>query len=236
MKYLLIIGSFIFISAIIGQTKKLFNHSVNKQVIELFTSEGCSSCPAAEQYAEELAKDTNIIVLSYHVDYWNRLGWVDSFSNHLFSQKQYQYAKLFHLSSVYTPQAVINGKAEAVGSNRKLISQLLQATEGFDRVISTVQISSNANTISVIANTNKQNISLEFLLVQKEATTHVLAGENDGSTLHHINIVRQLTESKNNNTVQFNWKNYINHHNFKMVILARDNNTNSIKDVVVTAL
>ena len=61
----------------------------HKTVIELFTSEGCSSCPSAEKYAEELAKDTNNIIVSYHVDYWNRLGWVDAFSSKEFSQKQY---------------------------------------------------------------------------------------------------------------------------------------------------
>ncbi len=235
MKYLFIIAIAVFSSANC-QTNNAIVHLKHKTVIELFTSEGCSSCPAAEKYTEELAKDTNIIVLSYHVDYWNRLGWVDSFSNHSFSEKQYQYAALFHLSSVYTPQAVINGKTEAVGSNRKAIPQLINSAAGFDNIISSVQTSFNNNAVSVNATCNTKNIALEFLLIQKNTSTHVLAGENDGSTLHHLNIVRQSVETKNSTNAQLIWKKNDNPHNYKIVVLARDINNYSIKDVAAIDL
>ena len=75
-------------------------------VVELFTSQGCSSCPPAEQLLAEMSdKDTNILLLSFHVDYWNRLGWVDTFSSNNFTERQYMYGNLFGLQSVYTPQA-----------------------------------------------------------------------------------------------------------------------------------
>jgi len=235
MKYLFIIAIVAFSSANC-QINNSIGHSKHKTVIELFTSEGCSSCPAAEQYTEELAKDTNIIVLSYHVDYWNRLGSVDSFSNHSFSEKQYHYGELFHLSSVYTPQAVINGKAEAVGSNRKTIPQLIKSAAGFDNIISSVQTSFNNNMVSVNAVCNTKNIGLEFLLIQKNASTHILAGENNGSTLHHLNIVRQSVQSKNVNSAQLNWKKNEDRRNYKIVVLARDLNTYAIKDVTAIDL
>ena len=88
-------------------------------VLELFTSEGCSSCPSADRLLPLLAKlDSNIIPLSFHVDYWNRLGWTDPFSSSKYSERQRSYASQLNLESVYTPQLVVNGEYELVGSNR----------------------------------------------------------------------------------------------------------------------
>ena len=235
MKWLLLISSFIFISADC-QT----NHSsvpVNHKIfIELFTSEGCSSCPPAEKYAEELAKDSNIIVVSYHVDYWNQLGWIDSFSNHSFSEKQHHYAQLFHLSSVCTPQAIINGKAETVGSNRTIIPQLMRSAASFEKIIESQQTTINNDILSVTAKCAAKNILLEFLFVQKDATTHVLAGENNGAVLHHRDIVRQSFETTNKMTAQFSFKKNYNKDNYKVIILARDAADYSVKDLAVVYL
>ena len=85
-------------------------------VLELFTSEGCSSCPPADDVLRDLAKDSNVIALSFHVTYWNRLGWKDSFSQKIFDERQYAYGEKFQANGVYTPQAVINGTTEMVGS------------------------------------------------------------------------------------------------------------------------
>src|SRR6476619_4430550 len=89
-------------------------------VVELFTSEGCSSCPPADNLLARIQKedmDKQVYLLAYHVDYWDRQGWKDRFSDAAFTQHQQQYAEWLHLNSVYTPQMVVNGKEEFVGSN-----------------------------------------------------------------------------------------------------------------------
>ena len=101
-------------------------------VLELFTSQGCSSCPSAdklltETLAEATKTNRNIIGLSFHVDYWDRLGWKDPFSNHAFTKRQYPYGERFGLNGVYTPQEVVNGQQEFVGSNRVKQSSALIA-------------------------------------------------------------------------------------------------------------
>src|ERR1700744_6104626 len=88
-------------------------------VIELFTSEGCSSCPPADALVARVQKESNdkpVYILAFHVDYWNRLGWKDVFSSAEYSERQNQYARWLKLSSVYTPQIVVNGRTEFVGS------------------------------------------------------------------------------------------------------------------------
>ena len=94
-----------------------FNNDKGFAVLELFTSEGCSSCPPADELIERIQKeagDKSVYILAYHVDYWNRLGWKDAFSQPEFSKRQYWYHQLF-TSQVYTPQLIINGQNEFVG-------------------------------------------------------------------------------------------------------------------------
>lgn len=165
-------------------------------VVELFTSEGCSSCPAADKLIAELAasKKENVYILSYHVDYWNRLGWADPFSKPEFSARQKKYASKFSSESVYTPQVVVNGSTEFVGSDKSklngAITNSLQNEKGSDV---TMNISRNNNLVVVSYDIKEANkVLLNIALVQPEATTMVKKGENGGRTLHHVNIVRFL--------------------------------------------
>src|SRR5712671_4480747 len=94
-------------------------------VVELFTSQGCSSCPPADALLAELAKRPDVLALSFHVDYWDRLGWKDPYSSRAATDRQNRYAKLLALHTVYTPQIVVDGKWEAVGSDRADVERAL---------------------------------------------------------------------------------------------------------------
>jgi hypothetical protein len=166
-------------------------------VVELFTSEGCSSCPAADEAVTQLAKDypERVYILGYHVDYWNYIGWNDAYSSPAFTERQRKYGEHFSLSSVYTPQIVVNGQKEFVGSNR---SQLKSSVNTAIESISTDNIKltltkESATTLRVTYEVNAKAASqLNIALVQLNATTAVKRGENKGKSLHHINIVRAL--------------------------------------------
>jgi hypothetical protein len=166
-------------------------------VLELFTSEGCSSCPPADRLLPELVKtDTGVIALSYHVDYWDRLGWKDPFSKSEFSERQYNYVKQMNLQSAYTPQVVVNGEYELVGSNRSqalaAIQKALKEKAAVALTVSDVTLKEKQLSFIVSANGQTENMKLLAALVQQQASTAVKAGENRGSNLSHINIVRSL--------------------------------------------
>jgi hypothetical protein len=163
-------------------------------LVELFTSEGCSSCPPADAAVAKLSakRTANVYVLSFHVDYWNRLGWNDPFSQGAFSARQRTYAKNFSLESIYTPQVVVNGSTQFVGSDVKKLNAAvengLQRNATSDLKISTSKM---GNTVTVTYTFSKPHaVLLNFALVQPEATTVVKRGENGGRTLHHVNVVR----------------------------------------------
>ena len=176
-------------------------------LVELFTSEGCSSCPPADAILEEIQKkysDRNVVILGYHVDYWDKLGWKDIFSNAEFTERQNYYADIFRLNSIYTPQVVVNGKKEFVGSNKsKLITSIDEQLD--EKQATSVKLKATQNTsgkIEVNCSTNENNSKddqLILLLVQKMATNKINRGENEGRTLHHINIVREITYLKPTN-------------------------------------
>jgi hypothetical protein len=170
-------------------------------LLELFTSEGCSSCPPADRLLPELAKlDSNIIPLSFHVDYWNRLGWEDPFSKSEYSDRQRTYADQFHLESVYTPQLVVNGEYELVGSNRtgaqSAIKKALLEQAAVQINITDVKMIDGLLQMTVESNGDLKKTDLLAALVQQHAVVGVGAGENSGAKLSHINVVISLTKQK----------------------------------------
>lgn len=164
-------------------------------VVELFTSEGCSSCPPADAAVARLLAQKNhqVYILSFHVDYWNRLGWNDAFSQAAFSARQTRYAHHFSLNGAYTPQVVVNGTSEFVGSDEKKLHTAVETDLGTGAA-SELQLEAKraGETVNVTYKTTATPVLLQLALVQPEATTEVQKGENHGRTLHHVNIVRYL--------------------------------------------
>jgi hypothetical protein len=166
-------------------------------VVELFTSEGCSSCPPADAVAAKLSQEykDNVYLLGFHVDYWDRLGWKDAFSSAEYSKRQYHYGQIFHLNSVYTPQIIVNGKEEFVGSNqnrlRDAITQELKNSSTTNIQLTAKNTTNKIVTISYKVNTTSNTV-LNIALIQLDAQSNVKRGENEGRTLHHVNVVREF--------------------------------------------
>lgn len=168
-------------------------------VVELFTSEGCSSCPPADELLARVQKETAgkpVYILAYHVDYWNRLGWKDVFSKAEYSQRQSTYSKWLKLSGVYTPQTIVNGQIEFVGSAQGTLNNAINAglkKEAKARItLSNVVVNGHNATIKYNAMGYTDNTTLQLALVQKNAVTNVKSGENGGHTLSHIQIVNNF--------------------------------------------
>jgi hypothetical protein len=177
-------------------------------IVELFTSEGCSSCPPADELAIKLSKEysSNVYFLSFHVDYWNDLGWKDKFSKADFTQRQRKYAALFNLKSIYTPQVVVNGKKEFVGSGENWLRRTI-IEELNEKSLSDLSVAakSNGNIISVSYKMQlSNNYILNVALVQLNAETAVKKGENTGRRLRHLNVVRDFQTISANQTAEGN--------------------------------
>jgi hypothetical protein len=165
-------------------------------VLELFTSQGCSSCPPADELLTQIqANDTNskVIALSYHVDYWNYIGWKDPFSKAEFSKKQRDYGQKFNSSSIYTPQVVINGQEHFVGSNANVMASKLKqygeisAENKID--ISEIKTLEDKITFNYSISGTIKNKVFKVALVIKERVTKIQRGENRNRTLKNSNIV-----------------------------------------------
>jgi hypothetical protein len=175
-------------------------------IVELFTSEGCSSCPGADEELEKLVKSqpiagANVIGLAFHVDYWNKLGWPDRFSAREFTQRQYEYAKALPTGGrVYTPQMIVDGTSEFVGSDSvKALAGIKDAASkpksAVDIVVTSIEPSQIKLRLSVPDSaqpTKDQTADALVALTEDDLTSDVNRGENAGRKLHHAAVVRQL--------------------------------------------
>jgi len=165
-------------------------------VVELFTSEGCSSCPPADEALARLAGKypDNVFVLAWHVDYWDRLGWKDIYSTADYTRRQQEYSRRFNLESVYTPEAVINGKKEFVGSDdnqlQATVKEELDATANSSLGLTTTSLSSHIIQVKFALTKAPTGATIQIALVQSKVSSQVLAGENQGMRLRHVNVVR----------------------------------------------
>jgi hypothetical protein len=162
-------------------------------LVELFTSQGCSSCPPADAFASELVQDPNNLVLSFNVDYWDYLGWRDTLAKPEYTQRQYDYAKSRGDGSVYTPQMVINGATHAVGSDRSDVGR--QIEEGQQLVLQAeidLKLTSKSITVAIPASEFKGEATLWLMAVDPLVTQKIERGENSGKDVSYVNVVRKL--------------------------------------------
>ncbi|MFC6265320.1 DUF1223 domain-containing protein [Flavobacterium panici] len=243
MKKIKIISAFTMLFFLIGNT--IFSQSNQDKkgfaLLELYTSEGCSSCPPADELLGKIQnelKDKNVYVLSYHVDYWDKQGWKDIFSNADYTKRQYDYAKYMEKDPIYTPQVIINGKIDYIGSQETSLRNGIKSA--LSKPVSTnlsLEASQNENSIAVNYNVEgtSKNSRLLIAVVQKEAKSNVKRGENAHRVLSHYQIVRNLqwvdlNKVKKGTASVHLPKNY-NTQDFEIIGFVQDMNSGAILEV-----
>lgn len=170
-------------------------------VVELFTSEGCSSCPPADRLLSELVEESArdgraVYPLAFHVDYWDRLGWQDRFAQAPYSERQREYAAHLGERRVYTPQIVVNGRASMVGSNERAVRRALEAALAIPSTITLEldieEFAPRRIVVSVSLSDSPTPMLIGVAVVERGLTTAVGAGENHGRLLRHDNVVRSF--------------------------------------------
>ncbi len=227
------------------KSKKNKTQNIGFAIVELFTSEGCSSCPPADEAVASMAKvyPQNVYVLAFHVDYWNHLGWKDQFSDPDYTERQRQYAAFFNNNNIYTPQVIVNGKKEFVGSNSSLLQSTIESElrNTMNNNIKMIATGNDGKNISVNYKVdNSDESQLNIALIQVNASTAVKRGENKGRKLEHINIVRDfktvLLNKKQSGTVKLTLPAGLSKGNFKVIAFLQHKNDLLIDGVKEIAL
>lgn len=163
-----------------------------KAVLELFTSQGCSSCPPADKIIGEYARDDDVLALSFNVDYWDYLGWKDTLASSDNSERQRAYASARGDRQVYTPQVVVNGASHVVGSNRRAIEAVLKRDPALPV---SVELKEKADAITVTIDKMGKDIgraALWLVFYESEVAVPIERGENTGMTVTYANVVRKV--------------------------------------------
>ncbi len=229
-----------------NQTPKTMNANKKTPVlVELFTSEGCSSCPPADRVLMQLEKeqknpDAEVIALSLHVDYWNNLGWKDPFSSAEYSQRQSGYAERFKLDSIYTPQMVVDGQTQFVGSDFGTASQTISDAAKNPKTNIEISMATGDKLNVKIADLPAHEAAYVWLAIAEDnLRTSVKHGENGGRTLDHTSVARELNllgeinptdknfETETTIQLQSMWKK----DNLKFVVFVQGKNTKKIYGV-----
>ena len=162
-------------------------------VVELFTSQGCNSCPPADQVLADLAEEGEVIALGYHVDYWDYLGWKDTLGSAEYTKRQYGYARSFAERSVYTPQAVINGRLHLNGSDRGSIeaniSRMSSSGQGLPVKISVEETNDSLFISAGEGDPTLGDAHLVLIYFDQTKDVEIKRGENRGKTITYANIV-----------------------------------------------
>jgi len=180
-------------------------------VVELFTSQGCSSCPPADQIIGELAKDPSVIALSLPIDYWDYLGWKDTLADSRFTARQKAYSNMRGEREVYTPQVVVNGSAHVIGSDRARIESAIEETKKADAVMSvpiSMTLAGKQINISVAASGKGPAAAhgeVWICSISKAVPIAIGRGENRGREITYHNVVRNLLKVGDWNGASDSW-------------------------------
>ena len=220
-----------------SQNIKNTNSQKGFALLELYTSEGCSSCPPADELMGRIQneyKDDNVYVLAYHVDYWDRQGWKDIFSNADYTKRQYDYAKFLGKEPIYTPQLIINGRADYIASQETLvrngIKSALSKPVTTNLSLEAKQANNKLNVNYSIEGTFK-NSNLLIAIVQKTAKSNVKRGENANRILSHYQIVHHLYSvalKDKKGTVFIHQPKSFNAKDFEVIGFVQDKNKGTI--------
>jgi hypothetical protein len=163
-------------------------------VVELFTSQGCSSCPPADAYLGKLSRQPGVLALGFHVDYWNYIGWTDPYSLPLAAARQRAYGRRLGLHYVYTPQMIVDGGGEGVGSQPDKIVPLLHAARQRPQFGPTVSLEKRDTGFHIHVGAGKapSDATVWLVGIDRIHETKVLRGENEGTTAQDYQIVRSF--------------------------------------------
>jgi hypothetical protein len=178
-----------FLAGLVPSASMAAEHPV---VVELFTSQGCSSCPPANAYLNELARDRrDVLPLAFHVTYWDRLGWKDPFSLEAATTRQDRYGRRFGDGS-YTPEIVVDGASSHVGSHRWDVGSAIEAAKGQSQTAAAVSVTKNGDRLSIEVGSGKGSGRLLLIGFDHNHETAIRRGENGGRTLEEANVVRSI--------------------------------------------
>lgn len=223
---------------------KTTNSSKTPVLVELFTSEGCATCPPAERVLAVLQKeqsnpDAEIITLALHVDYWNRGGWTDQFSSPIYSQRQEIYGDKFKIAAIYTPQMVVDGSRQFIGSNLDEANKVISEAAKTPKANVELSFSNEKLKVKISGVPKHENAAVFVAIAEDDLSTDVSKGENGGRTLQHTSVVRSLKPigrilaPENKFELEFvpetveNWK----QENVKYVVFLQENQSRRILGV-----
>jgi len=211
-------------------------------VVELFTAEGCSSCPVADDLLKEMTEilrkeGKEVIGLSFHVTYWNKQGWEDPYSQEIFTERQKKYVQRISPEQLYTPQAVVNGEKEFIGSNpmafRNEVTEAVSKAPAIE-IVASAQKDNDNLVVAYKSNKIQSNTVINIALVETHVKHFIPRGENKNLTLKHYNIVRTFTTSalKSNESIVLSWPDGLVAGNSSVILYAQ--HSKSLKIVGAT--
>ena len=163
-------------------------------VVELFTSQGCSSCPPADMFAGDLAKRDDVIALTFNVDYWDYLGWKDTLGSSANTQRQRAYADTMRSRRVYTPQMIIDGQTHEVGSDRRAVRRVIESlqSQSAERVKISFRHDADRIIVGISDGPHRRDATIWLARFDATQTVEIARGENGGKDLTYYNVVRDI--------------------------------------------